>query len=60
MNGTAGNDSLANLATLNGTGTVGTVTLARNNILSSGGTLTTERDHGQRHRQLDLERHGLG
>ena len=41
VNGIAGNDSLANLATLTGTGTVGMVTLAGNNTLSSAGTLTT-------------------
>jgi fibronectin-binding autotransporter adhesin len=41
VNGTGGSDALANLAALNGTGTVTTVTLAGNNTLSSSGTLHT-------------------
>ena len=41
VTGTAGNDALANLATLSGTGTVGAVTLAGNNTVSSTATLTT-------------------
>jgi len=41
VNGVGGTDALANLATLAGTGTVGAVTLAGNNTLSSTGTLTT-------------------